>query len=47
VFTDRAVGSSKMSTRIAIEAMLLVPVLKRSAPAALKRAGSAPSRSLN
>jgi dolichol-phosphate mannosyltransferase len=47
VFTDRAVGSSKMSTRIAIEAMLLVPVLKRSAPAALERAGSAPSRSLN
>jgi dolichol-phosphate mannosyltransferase len=38
VFADRAVGSSKMSTRIAIEAMLLVPVMKRSAPAALARA---------
>jgi dolichol-phosphate mannosyltransferase len=39
VFADRAVGTSKMSTRIAIEAMLLVPVMKRSAPAALARAG--------
>jgi dolichol-phosphate mannosyltransferase len=37
VFTDRAVGSSKMSSRIALEAMLLVPVMKRSAPAALAR----------
>ena len=47
VFTDRAVGSSKMSTRIALEAMLLVPAMRRSAPAALERAGSAPSGSLN
>jgi dolichol-phosphate mannosyltransferase len=39
VFADRAVGTSKMSTRIALEAMLLVPVMKRSAPTALARAG--------
>jgi dolichol-phosphate mannosyltransferase len=37
VFSDRAVGSSKMSSRIALEAMLSVPVMKRSAPAALAR----------
>ena len=47
VFADRAVGSSKMSTRIALEAMLLVPAMRRSAPAALERAGSARSRSLS
>ena len=47
VFTDRAVGSSKMSTRIALEAMLLVPAMRRGAPAALARAGSARSKSLN
>jgi dolichol-phosphate mannosyltransferase len=47
VFADRAVGSSKMSTRIALEAMLLVPAMRRSAPAALARARSAPSGSLN
>ena len=41
VFTDRAVGSSKMSSRIAVEAMLLVPVMKRGAPAALARAREA------
>ena len=41
VFADRAVGTSKMSTRIAVEAMLLVPVMKRTAPAALARAGVA------
>jgi dolichol-phosphate mannosyltransferase len=38
VFADRTAGSSKMSSRIALEAMLLVPVMKRSAPAALARA---------
>jgi dolichol-phosphate mannosyltransferase len=47
VFMDRAAGSSKMSTRIALEAMLLVPAMRRSAPAALKRAGSAPFGSLS
>ncbi len=47
MFADRAVGSSKMSTRIAVEAMLLVPVMKRSAPAALARAGIAPATTLN
>ncbi len=47
VFTDRAVGSSKMSTRIALEAMLLVPAMRRGAPAALARAGSGRSKSLN
>jgi dolichol-phosphate mannosyltransferase len=47
VFADRAVGSSKMSTRIAVEAMLMVPVMKRSAPAALARAEAARPKSLN
>jgi dolichol-phosphate mannosyltransferase len=37
VFTDRTVGTSKMSSHIALEAMLLVPVMKRSATAALQR----------
>jgi dolichol-phosphate mannosyltransferase len=35
VFRDRTAGSSKMSTRIAIEAMWLVPRLRRSAQLAL------------
>jgi dolichol-phosphate mannosyltransferase len=35
VFCDRTVGSSKMSSRIAVEAMFLVPRLRRSARAAL------------
>ena len=35
VFRDRRVGSSKMSTRIALEAMWAVPLLRRSAPAAV------------
>jgi dolichol-phosphate mannosyltransferase len=39
VFAERAAGSSKMSARIALEAMWLVPRLKRSATAALLRAG--------
>ena len=47
VFADRAVGTSKMSTRIALEAMLLVPAMRHSAPAALDRARSARSGSLN
>jgi dolichol-phosphate mannosyltransferase len=47
VFADRAVGSSKMSTRIAVEAMLLVPVMKRSAAAALAKAGAARATTLN
>jgi dolichol-phosphate mannosyltransferase len=41
VFADRTAGSSKMSSRIALEAMLLVPVMKRGAPAALARAANA------
>lgn len=47
VFADRAVGTSKMSTRIAVEAMLSVPVMKRSASAALARAGTARATTLN
>ena len=47
VFADRALGTSKMSTRIAVEAMLLVPLMKRSAPAALARAGVARATTLN
>jgi dolichol-phosphate mannosyltransferase len=35
VFSDRKVGTSKMSPRIALEAMWLVPRLRRSAAAAL------------
>ncbi|MBV9415016.1 MAG: polyprenol monophosphomannose synthase [Solirubrobacterales bacterium] len=35
VFRDRTVGTSKMSTRIALEAMWAVPLLRRSAPAAV------------
>lgn len=38
VFADRTRGSSKMSGTIAVEAMLLVPRMKRTAPAALARA---------
>jgi dolichol-phosphate mannosyltransferase len=38
VFPDRSAGASKMSTRIAIEAMLLVPLLRRSARAAVAAA---------
>jgi dolichol-phosphate mannosyltransferase len=38
VFSDRTAGSSKMSTRIAIEAMWLVPRLRRSARRALEQA---------
>jgi dolichol-phosphate mannosyltransferase len=40
VFSDRTVGTSKMSARIAVEAMWHVPSLRRSATAALARAGS-------
>ena len=43
VFTDRTAGSSKMSSQIALEAMLLVPVMKRTAAAALQRARSRPA----
>jgi dolichol-phosphate mannosyltransferase len=35
VFRDRRVGTSKMSARIAVEAMWAVPRLRRSAPSAL------------
>jgi dolichol-phosphate mannosyltransferase len=38
VFRDRAAGSSKMSPRIALEAMWLVPRLRRSAHAAVRSA---------
>ena len=38
VFADRTAGSSKMSARIAAEAMWLVPRLRRSAAAAVARA---------
>jgi len=37
VFADRTAGKSKMSSRIALEAMLMVPTLKRSAAAAIAR----------
>ena len=39
VFRDRAEGTSKMSARIAIEAMWLVPRLRRTVPAALGEGG--------
>ncbi len=38
VFRDRTIGSSKMSARIALEAMWLVPRLRRSARAAVASA---------
>jgi dolichol-phosphate mannosyltransferase len=38
VFSDRTAGKSKMSSRIALEAMLLVPTLKRGARKAAARA---------
>jgi dolichol-phosphate mannosyltransferase len=44
VFRDRTAGSSKMSPRIALEAMWLVPVLRRSARAAIHRASQAEPR---
>jgi len=37
VFTDREAGASKMSWRIALEAMLLVPGLRRERPRSLAR----------
>ena len=39
VFADRTAGTSKMSARIAIEAIWLVPRLRRSATAAIARTG--------
>jgi dolichol-phosphate mannosyltransferase len=39
VFADRTAGKSKMSGRIALEAMLLVPAIRRDAACALRRAG--------
>jgi dolichol-phosphate mannosyltransferase len=40
VFSDRTAGSSKMSTRIALEAMWLVPRLRGSARTAVARAAN-------
>jgi dolichol-phosphate mannosyltransferase len=40
VFTDRTAGTSKMSARIAAEAMWMVPSLRRSAAAALARSSA-------
>lgn len=42
VFRERDAGTSKMSARIAIEAMWRVPRLRRSAPAAIARATIVP-----
>jgi dolichol-phosphate mannosyltransferase len=39
VFTDRAAGTSKMSARIALEAMVRVPGIKRESARALARRG--------
>jgi dolichol-phosphate mannosyltransferase len=51
VFRDRTSGTSKMSTRIALEAMWSVPRLRRNAAAAIARAGApavdAPPEPLN
>jgi dolichol-phosphate mannosyltransferase len=44
VFSDRTVGTSKMSSKIALEAMLLVPVMKRTSSKALARARPQPER---
>jgi dolichol-phosphate mannosyltransferase len=40
VFSDRTAGTSKMSTRIALEAMWLVPRLRKTAAAAVARAAA-------
>jgi dolichol-phosphate mannosyltransferase len=42
VFSDRTAGSSKMSTKIALEAMWMVPRLPSSARRALAQAGATP-----
>jgi dolichol-phosphate mannosyltransferase len=44
IFRDRTAGESKMSARIALEAMWRVPRLRRSAPAAVARARGVPVR---
>lgn len=41
VFVDRTAGKSKMSSRIALEAMWVVPVIKRGSVAALARSARA------
>jgi dolichol-phosphate mannosyltransferase len=41
VFRDRTAGTSKMSARIALEAMWAVPLLRRTAPAAVGRRDTA------
>jgi dolichol-phosphate mannosyltransferase len=45
VFADRAAGSSKMSAQIALEAIWLVPRLRRSAAAAIGRSRQALTQS--
>jgi dolichol-phosphate mannosyltransferase len=45
VFQDRAAGSSKMSAHIALEAFWLVPLLRRSAAAAIGRRRAALTKS--
>jgi dolichol-phosphate mannosyltransferase len=40
VFADRTAGKSKMSSRIALEAIWRVPIMKRGAAAAVARAGT-------
>jgi dolichol-phosphate mannosyltransferase len=44
IFRDRTAGTSKMSARIAAEAVWLVPRLRRSAAAAVRRGGRTPAR---
>ena len=46
VFSDRTDGSSKMSARIAIEAIWLVPRLRRSARAAIGQPDRGRARSM-
>jgi dolichol-phosphate mannosyltransferase len=43
IFRDRTAGTSKMSARIAAEAMWLVPRLRRSAAAAVRRGSRPPA----
>jgi dolichol-phosphate mannosyltransferase len=43
VFRDRTIGTSKMSTRIALEAMWSVPRLRRNAAAAIARGDAGPT----
>ena len=47
VFKDRTAGTSKMSVRIALEAMRAVPVMRRTAAEAIARSAKARGQAIN